>query len=225
MAKCIQIGEAGVLRVMSELILREHAPYKPAVDDHGVDLMLGNGLRIQVKSATLRERRTRALSGGEKKVFLSTGYYFSLGWGQSGRVHKPTRRKRMYSEECDYFIIWGIAENRFWIVPSFVLDNRTCLVLGPRPKPNEQQVLNLAAQGLGLNAIADKLGCCPVTVWKRKRGQSTEHGSFARTVRMCEERWDFLNVKPMELLAGDRRREDEIAALELMLETTAQEAR
>jgi len=221
MADCIKIGEAGVLRVMSELILRKHAPYKPAVDDHGVDLMLSSGLRIQVKTATLKTRVNRT----DGKEFSKTAYHFTLGSAQFGNAHKYVRRARLYSEECDYFVFFGVDENRFWIVPSFVLDNRSCLVLGPRAKPNEQQVQALAARGMGLTEIANKLGCCPVTVWKRKRETKTRMGAFTNTVRTCEDRWDFLSVKPMELLAGDRRREDEIAALELMLETTAQEAR
>jgi hypothetical protein len=220
MVNAIRIGEAGVLRVMSELILRGHAPFKPAVDDHGVDLMLGSGLRLQVKTATLRTRKsgTKHLKGGDVDN-IHTGYYLSLGWCQRGRVQTPIRRKRAYSEECDYFIIWGIDENRFWIVPSFVLDNRTCLILGPKAKPNARQVADLAKQGVGLKEIADRLGCCEVTAWKRKRETKTPMGAFTSAVRNCEARWDFLNVKPMELLAGDRRREDEVAALELMLET------
>jgi hypothetical protein len=42
--------------------------------------------------------------------------------------------------------------------------------------------------------------------------------AITSAVRNCEDRWDFLNVKPLDLLSGDRRREDEVAALELMLE-------
>lgn len=216
MADTIRIGEAGVLRVMSELILRGHAPYKPAVDDHGVDLMLGSGVRLQVKTATLRTHR-KTNQNRRKNEFLSTGYYLSLGWCQAGRVHTPVRRKRMYSEECDYFIIWGIDENRFWIVPSFVLDNRTCLVLGPRTKASEQQILDLAKQGLGLNEIADRLGVCPVTVWKQKNGTRGKMGAFTNAVRTCENRWDFLNVRPTELLSEGRTRETEIKQLEQML--------
>ena len=218
MAKCIQLGEAGVLRVMSELILKGHTPYKPAVDDHGVDLMLNSGLRLQVKTATLRTRNSgiKHLKGGDV-VNTVTGYYLSLGWTQSGRTHTPIRRKRRYSEECDYFVIWGVDENRFWIVPSFVLDNRTCLVLGPKAKPNAGQVSVLAAQGFGLTEIATRLDVCPVTVWKQKRGVRGKMGAFVNAVRACEDRWDFLNVKPAQLIATDHTREIEIQQLEKML--------
>lgn len=180
--------------------------------------MLGSGLRLQVKTATLRNRKTRLQLKNQEKEYTTTAYHLSLGWCQMGRVQTPIRRKRLYSEECDYFIIWGVDESRFWIVPSFVLDNRTCLVLEPKAKPNAQQVADLAKQGVGLKEIAERLGCCEVTAWKRKRETKTPMGAFTSAVRNCEDRWDFLNVKPLDLLEGDRRREDEIAALELMLE-------
>lgn len=217
MAKCIQIGEAGVLRVMSELILRGHSPFKPAVDDHGVDLMLSSGLRIQVKTATLRTRKseTKHLKDGDV-ISEVTGYHLSLGWTQSGRIHAPIRRKRAYSEECDYFIIWGVDENRFWIVPSYLMDNRTCLVLGPTPIATRNQVMKLVDQGLGLDAIASKLGISPVTVWNRKHAES-KTGGFTRAVRMCEGRWEFLEKPPSELTHEDRMREVEIKQLEQML--------
>lgn len=179
--------------------------------------MLGSGLRLQVKSATLRTRKTKQQLKDREKEYATTGYYLSLGWCQMGRIQTPIRRKRLYSEECDYFVIWGIDENRFWIVPSFVLDNRTCLILGPRPKPNAQQVLSLAAQGVGLQEISKRLGCCEVTAWKRKRETKTPMGAFTSAVRNCEDRWDFLNVPPMQLLSEDRTRESEIAQLEKML--------
>src|SRR5208337_2839549 len=41
-------GQAGVYAVASRLSLLKHAVYFPSVDE-GVDIMLGNGLRIQVK--------------------------------------------------------------------------------------------------------------------------------------------------------------------------------
>jgi hypothetical protein len=221
MAKCIQIGEAGVLRVMSELIFRGHHPYKPAVDDHGVDLMLSTGLRIQVKTATLITRQVR-IQRKEGIVKVSkASYNLRLGSTQSGRVHAPINRKKAYSQECDYFVIFGVDESRFWIVPSFVMDNRTCLVLGPRPAATRQQVMELADQGLGLNTIADQLGMCPVSIWKRKRSD-IQVGGFVRAVRMCEDRWDFLSAPPEVQLAANRTREQEIQQLEKMLATTVQ---
>lgn len=217
MAKAIQLGEAGVLRVMSELILRGHTPYKPAVDDHGVDLMLSTGVRLQVKTATLRTRRrgTQQLKDGPQ-IYLSAGYFLSLGWCQMGRVQSPIRRKRLYSQECDYFIIWGVDENRFWIVPSFVLDNRTCLVLGPKPQATSKQVQDLAAKGLGLQEISRTLGICEVTAWKRKKGDA-KHGSFVRSVRMCEDKWDFLSGAPQSFLQQERNPLAEVRELEKML--------
>lgn len=59
MADMLKLGEAGQLRVMSELILRGHCPYRPVVDDHGVDILLSNGLRIQVKTVKLHLRKQK----------------------------------------------------------------------------------------------------------------------------------------------------------------------
>lgn len=216
MAKCIQIGEAGVLRVMSELILRGHTPYKPAVDDHGVDLMLSTGIRLQVKTATLRTRMIPVPTKAGMVKQARTSYNLTLGWAQQGANHNPVKRKRLYSEECDYFIIWGVDENRFWVVPSFVMDGRQCLVLGPKPIATSQQVMELASQGFTLDGIAEKLGVSTVTVWNRKRGD-IKTKSFVRAVRMCEDRWDFLNVSPVRLLEEGRTREVEIKQLEQML--------
>lgn len=212
----IQLGEAGVLRVMSELILRGHSPYKPAVDDHGVDLMLSTGIRIQVKTATLKTKKTTLENKGGRKTYETVAYHLRLGASQVGIGHKYAPRKKLYSTECDYFVIWGVDENRFWIVPSFVMDNRHCLVLGIKAAPTQQQVMELAGQGKGLQEIAKALGVCEVTVWKRKKGD-IRNGSFVRAVRQCEDMWEFLNSKPQSFVAQERNAEAEVRHLEKML--------
>lgn len=219
MQNVIRVGEAGVLRVMSELILRGHSPYKPAVDDHGVDLMLSTGIRIQVKTARLRGLKKVIPSNGTLSV--SPRYQLTLGCSQKGANHAYVKRARKYSEECDYFIIWGIDENRFWIVPSFIMDDRKCLVLGPKPMPSPAQIRNMAAQGMGLTEISNSLGICEVTAWQHKR-RDIEHGGFTRAVRSCEEKWEFLKQEPLKLTAEYRTRKQEIEMLEMMLEDVSQ---
>lgn len=108
-------GQAGVMRVASELMVRGENVLFPQVDT-GVDLLTGHGLRVQVKSAHLNNRYGRL------------GYALTLGWRQRGSKQTPARR-RPYSEEVDYIVIWGIDEDRFWIVPAAVLDNIQCLLL------------------------------------------------------------------------------------------------
>lgn len=206
--KCqIAVGQAGVYRVLSELILRGHSPYIPVADDHGVDILLPTGIRIQVKTSNLTTRKY-----GQHEL---TRYNLSLGWTQAGRVHTPIRRKRKYSAECDYFVIFGVTENRFWIVPSFIMDNKTCLQLGPLPKAGREAVQASLASGKGVLETAADLGISRGTVWYRKRGD-IKRGGWTRAVRMCEGRWDLLEIQPSNWIteSGD---EEEIRQLEQML--------
>ena len=118
MADVRHLGQAGVYRVASELALRGIGVYFPSVDI-GVDLMTERGLRLQVKTATLRERKQ------------GIGYFIGFGWNQKGSAQKPQRRPRSYSEEVDLIIIWGVDENRFWIAPSKLFDGHSGLLLRP----------------------------------------------------------------------------------------------
>lgn len=114
------IGQAGVFRVASELMLRGVGVYLPAVDRDGIDLMTPSGLRIQVKCGRLRWSR---------QLSTRRGYHFRFGCAQQGNQHRHVARARKYSEEVDYIVIWGIDEDRFWIVPASVFDDRQCLIL------------------------------------------------------------------------------------------------
>jgi hypothetical protein len=102
--------------VASQLALREIIPMFPAVD-LGVDIVLLNGLRLQVKSASLR-LNNRGMDG----ISHNPGYLFDLrrgAWFSTERRYKKTGL-RPYSEVADYFVLWGIDENRFFIVPTSV---------------------------------------------------------------------------------------------------------
>ena len=98
------LGQAGVYRVASELSLRGLEVYFPSIDV-GVDLMIGNGARIQVKTATALERRDE-------------GKTYRIRYGVRGREYGP----RKYSDEVDIFVIWGLDENRFWVAPASLFD-------------------------------------------------------------------------------------------------------
>ncbi len=100
--------------VASQLALRGHVPMFPSVDS-GVDIYLNNGLRLQVKCASLRENN-RGVSGIQRTF----GYFFELrrgAWFQNEKKYRKTSL-RPYSEVADYFVLWGIEENRFFIVPT-----------------------------------------------------------------------------------------------------------
>lgn len=90
-------GLAGEFRVMSELLLRGHNSAKSYLED-GADVLLENGLRIEIKSAhKLPQKRTNA-------------YLFDLrrGYGHLSNA----------LECCDYLICWCIDDHLFYIVPS-----------------------------------------------------------------------------------------------------------
>jgi len=38
---------------------------------------------------------------------------------------------RSYSSEVDFLVLWGVDEDRFWVVPAAICDQRQGLVLYP----------------------------------------------------------------------------------------------
>ena len=96
------LGLAGELRVMSELLLRGHNPAKSYLED-GADIVLENGLRIEVKSAhKLAQKRTKA-------------YFFSLRGGH--------RKEKQDLSKCGAIICWCIDEDCFYIIPSIEIQS------------------------------------------------------------------------------------------------------
>ena len=89
------IGLAGELRVMSELFLRGHNPAKSYLDN-GIDLILEDGTKIQVKSSHR--------SNYHKRGYMR--YCFSFrGFGKNDDLNK-----------FDYAILWCIDEDVFYIL-------------------------------------------------------------------------------------------------------------
>lgn len=122
-------GQAGVFRVASEVMLKGVTAYMPLVDV-GVDLILGNGLRIQVKAARLRTQMMNNKKGGPYEY--GPAYFWSLNCSQLGAKHQYVQRKIKYSEQVDYMVFWGIDEDRFWIVPPTLVDDCGQLTLFPK---------------------------------------------------------------------------------------------
>lgn len=115
-------GQAGVWAVASQLALRGHVPLFPGVDI-GYDLVSHNGLKLQVKVATI--------TLGSKAAYYPTGaYVFNLRRGVWDMTTNRASRKesRTYQDVADFFVLWGIDENRFWIVPTSV--TQKCMWFG-----------------------------------------------------------------------------------------------
>jgi hypothetical protein len=107
-------GQAAVWQVASQLALRGHNVLFPGLDT-GYDLQLENGLRLQIKSATITYKNEGYQRSG--------AYGFGLRRGAWDRKSKSyTRNKhenfRPYSEVAHYFVLWGVDENRFFILPT-----------------------------------------------------------------------------------------------------------
>lgn len=101
-------GMAATFAVCEQLCRYGHTPAIPVVD-FGIDVMLDNGLKIQIKSS-----KCRAHPGYSNGV-----YAFDLrkGWTRvKGEiVGHPVDRD--YAEICDFVVFFGVDERRFFVIP------------------------------------------------------------------------------------------------------------
>ena len=120
------LGQAGVYRVLAELLVREVNAYLPVVDV-GVDILTLRGMRIQVKATRLRTQQAKALG------MRGPAYFFSPSVKFRGSPERRKRRftLRRFSSEVDFVVFWGVDEDRFWIVPATLADGLTGLLLRP----------------------------------------------------------------------------------------------
>lgn len=124
--KANQLGLAGEFRVMSELLLRGHNPAKSYLED-GPDLILENGVRIEVKSAHkhIAKRAER--------------YLFSVRGGH--------RKERQNLDGCDFIICWCVNDDCFYIIPKTQVTQRTSICIGTqnstfKPYKGNWEILN-----------------------------------------------------------------------------------
>ena len=113
-----QIGIAGELRVMSELLLRGFNPAKSYLD-HGIDIILDNGKRIQVKTA-------RRFSRKDRKSHSTYYHFVTRPWDYQRRTKG---RERM--SEVDIVICWCIEDNTYYVIPAHELKERQGFELFP----------------------------------------------------------------------------------------------
>lgn len=104
-----RIGTAAEHRVISELLLRGFNPYIVVLDE-GIDLMLENGKRIQIKSAHLQKQPTRGYVYG-RYIFNSRKRYYE-------KARFPWDRLPKVREHVDFVICWGINDDVFYIIPA-----------------------------------------------------------------------------------------------------------
>lgn len=61
-----------------------------------------------------------------------TGNYNQGSWRRTAGSRPFVLRK--YSDETDFVVLWGVDEDRFWVVPATVFDNRQGLALFPNKR-------------------------------------------------------------------------------------------
>ncbi len=97
------LGRSGEYRVASELLLRGHEVFLASIDS-SIDLILGNGNRIQIKTA----RKTKVNTSSHKR------YVFSFkSWEQQNGHYKAHDLN-----ETDFVILWAMDDNVFFIIPA-----------------------------------------------------------------------------------------------------------
>lgn len=186
-------GQAGVYRVASELIVRGHVPYFPAVDDAGVDLIADGSVRIQVKTTM---RPTVAKRSATRQWPEGT-LIFSLS--QTQNVIGQMRRKcaaRKFTDYCDIVVLWAIEPNRFWIVPAHLLNNRHTFSMCPRQQWVEfdiEQARAMRSSGLSYREIGERLDVSDTAVKRRfNKSERPLKPLPSVEVRKYEGRWDVI---------------------------------
>ena len=104
----LNVGIAGELRVMSELLLRGKNPAKSYLD-MGIDCILENGKTIQIKTSSASNKHKR-----EKKKNVYT--FTFQDW--KNRTHRII---------AHYIICWCVEDNIFIIFPSSFIDGKGCI--------------------------------------------------------------------------------------------------
>jgi len=111
------LGMAGEHRVASELLLKGHNP-SISIIDKGIDIILENGKSIQVKT-------TSQLAHHGRSVALDI----------SSTAYTRTRNKTNPTDlRADYFIVWIIPRNEFYIIPKEAIVARNvsnCISITP----------------------------------------------------------------------------------------------
>lgn len=82
-------------------------------------MVLENGLRIQVKTCRLIYQNT--------PMYREGVYAFDLrrnAFDPNTANHQSTIKYRRYDEIADFFVLWGIDEDRFWIISTLIKNKR-----------------------------------------------------------------------------------------------------
>jgi hypothetical protein len=184
-------GQAAVYRVAAEVCMRGHIPLFPAVD-FGYDLALDNGIKIQVKSGRLQKM---------KHSFPGGCYRFSFRKNCMAYGKRTVGVVRDYSKVADFFVLWGVDEERFWIVPCS--EKHTYLYIPAKndgiqrtPWLDYAKIKQLHAAGMNNCEIGRMFNVSHNTIrltLKNGESRNNDEGS-TRFALTCEGRWDLLDI-------------------------------
>jgi len=193
------IGRAGEFAVASQLLLRGVPVSFPAVDA-GYDLLAGQ-LRIQVKTA--RKFRHR--------VAGSWGYVFNIGVSKWDSHTRHFYKARAVGT-VDFYVLWGVDENRFWIVPAHALTKNMIRIVdsSKRHSVDVEAIQALLNTGLQQREVAQRLGFSEMSVSRVASGQlpKTEPGN-CKEVTAREGAWHEI-ISALGLVNSIDQSEEEI---------------
>lgn len=209
-------GQAGVYTVAAQLLLRGVNPSFPAVDC-GADIITDWGTRIQVKCA----HRRPSIWGGSYHFALTSGVTMYVAKHGHKKASLHDREPRTYSNECDFFALWGIEDNRFWIIPASLLDGKSSAVMVGSDCPwlrlDKASIVRDSESGMSQREIAGKYGISQKSVLRALQGKvlrvNVETG-FSKTLLDHENRWDLILAEENLLSQGEANLEVSVKAEE-----------
>lgn len=185
-------GKAGEYAVAAQLILRGVDVYVP-LSDYGVDLLTGNGCRVQVKSSHMSTTPKMVAEHGP------TAYLFPLHRTRSVVSRGKTSARKnlpLLSDSCDVLVLWGINESRFWVVPSNIANETQLLVMGRENRRsfegNIADVKEMLKLGYKHREIAEKYGVDRTLIYNllSTDGFQSKGPSASKRARACEGAWE-----------------------------------
>jgi hypothetical protein len=193
----IMTGRAGEYAVAAQLLLRGVNPCFSAVDQ-GVDLIGPKGCRIQVKSVHLTctpKTLKKNLDGVYRFGFDRNRYRYN---SSRGPIKDHITRRPPMSEYCDIVILWGIEQNRFWIVPSSLLDSVDGVALGPDNSrgfsKDVDAMKEMLKKGFTQEDVANhfNISQASVSIRLKRSGTKIYLSSTTAQIRQCENAWHYI---------------------------------
>jgi len=186
-------GEASVLKIGVDLIYKGYNVCKPLVDDRGIDLVVVEGskvAKIQVKSSSLITR-------SRKEGSVMTYYDFSLSAVRASMSGPATIRLRKFSEEVDFVVLHGVDEDKIWIVPASLLDDKKNVTIYSTSRSrldiDWESLKDRREAGETLKQLGDSVGLSASAIMERLNGTTKEAGAkLVNQLRAFENRWDLI---------------------------------